>query len=276
MNILKRSGVGLYLSDAEGEEVLLPQKYCTEEMKPGGKVEVFIYRDSEGRKVATTLTPHIMLHEFALLRVSAVTEVGAFLDWGLEKELMVPFREQRQKMEKGRWYIVYLDLDSKSDRLYASNRLERFLQNEDFHLREGEEVSVLIHQKSDLGYSVIVNHAHKGLIYENEIFQELRIGDLLRGYVKKIREDHKIDVTLQPQGYKQSFEANSERILSQLKEKGGFVPVSDKSSPEDIYSQWGMSKKAYKKALGALYKQRLIEIRPDGIRLLELKDPAGD
>ena len=276
MNILKRSGVGLYLSDAEGEEVLLPQKYCTEEMKPGGKVMVFIYRDSEGRKIATTLTPRIMLNEFALLRVSAVTEVGAFLDWGLEKELMVPFREQRQKMEKGRWYIVYLDLDSKSDRLYASNRLERFLQNEKLHLKEGDEVSILIHQKSDLGYSVIVNHAHKGLIYENEIFQELRIGDLLTGYVKKIREDHKIDVSLQPQGYKQSFEANSERILSQLKEKGGFIPVSDKSSPEEIYSQWGMSKKAFKKALGALYKQRFIDIRPDGVRLLELKDPAGD
>jgi predicted RNA-binding protein (virulence factor B family) len=149
--VLKRSGVGLFLSDESDEEVLLPNKYCTDEMKPGEKVNVFIYRDSEGRKVATTLRPKILLHEFALLKVSAVTRVGAFLDWGLEKDLMVPFREQKQKMEEGRWYLVYLDLDQKTDRLFASNRLERYIQNNELTVKEGAEVDLVVQQKNRSG-----------------------------------------------------------------------------------------------------------------------------
>jgi predicted RNA-binding protein (virulence factor B family) len=268
LNILKRSGVGLYLSDDSGEEVLLPNKYCTEEMKPGGKVNVFIYRDSEGRKVATTLTPKISLHEFALLKVNSVTGVGAFLDWGLEKDLMVPFREQKQKMEEGRWYIVYLDLDQKTDRLFASNRLERYIQNEELGVKEGDEVDLVIQQKTDLGYSVIINHLHKGLIFDNEVFQEVRIGDRLKGFVKKVRDDKKIDVSLHALGFRGANDANSELILKQLKEYDGFIPLTDKSTPEEISIQFGISKKAFKKSLGSLYKQRLIEIQPTGIRLL--------
>jgi len=267
-NILKRSGVGLFLSDESGEEVLLPNKYCTEEMKPGEKVKVFIYRDSEGRKVATTLTPKIFLHEFALLKVSAVTGVGAFLDWGLEKDLMVPFREQKQKMEEGRWYIVYLDLDEKTDRLFASNRLERYLENDELTIKEGDEVDLVIQQKTDLGYAVIINHKHKGLVFDNEVFKEVRIGDRQKGFVKKIRDDKKVDVSLQALGYKGANDANSELILQQLKENDGFLPITDKSTPEEISTQFGISKKAFKKSLGALYKQRLIEIHPTGIQLL--------
>lgn len=276
LTILKRSGVGLFLTDDSGKEVLLPNKYCTEEMKPGGKVKVFIYRDSEGRIVATTLTPKILLHEFALLKVSAVSSVGAFLDWGLEKDLMVPFREQRQKMEEGRWYIVYLDLDQKSDRLFASNRLERYLQNEKPDLKEGEEVALVIQQKTDLGFAVIINHQHRGLIYENEIFQDIHVGDSLQGYVKKIREDNKIDISLQPIGYRKTHDVNSELILEQLEKNDGFLPITDKSSPEDISTLLGISKKAFKKTLGALYKQKRIEIQPEGIKLLQLEDPARD
>ena len=268
LNILKRSGVGLFLSDESGEEVLLPNKYCTEEMKPGEKVKVFIYRDSEGRKVATTLTPKIFLHEFALLKVSAVTGVGAFLDWGLEKDLMVPFREQKQKMEEGRWYIVYLDLDEKTDRLFASNRLERYLENDELTIKEGDEVDLVIQQKTDLGYAVIINHKHKGLVFDNEVFKEVRIGDRQKGFVKKIRDDKKVDVSLQALGYKGANDANSELILQQLKENDGFLPITDKSTPEEISTQFGISKKAFKKSLGALYKQRLIEIQPTGIQLL--------
>ena len=268
LNILKRSGVGLFLSDESGEEVLLPNKYCTEEMKPGEKVKVFIYRDSEGRKVATTLTPKIFLHEFALLKVSAVTSVGAFLDWGLEKDLMVPFREQKQKMEEGRWYIVYLDLDEKTDRLFASNRLERYLENDELTIKEGDEVDLVIQQKTDLGYAVIINHKHKGLVFDNEVFKEVRIGDRLKGFVKKIRDNKKVDVSLQALGYKGANDANSELILQQLKENDGFLPITDKSTPEEISTQFGISKKAFKKSLGALYKQRLIEIHPTGIQLL--------
>lgn len=274
LNILKRSGVGLFLSDESGEEVLLPNKYCTEEMKPGARVTVFIYRDSEDRKVATTLVPKALLHEFALLKVKAVSTVGAFLDWGLEKDLMVPFREQRQKMEEGRWYIVYVDLDQKSDRLFASNRMERYLQNDKLTVKEGEEVDLMIQQKTDLGYAAIINHTHRGLIYENEIFQEIHIGDKLKGHVKKIRNDNKIDLSLQPLGYKSTHDANSQLILEQLEKNKGFLPITDKSSPEEISTQFGISKKAFKKTLGALYKQRKIEIQPEGIKLLQLQDPS--
>jgi len=268
LRIQKRSGVGLFLSDESGEEVLLPNKYCTDEMKPGEKVRVFIYRDSEDRKVATTLRPKILLHEFALLKVSAVTRVGAFLDWGLEKDLMVPFREQKQKMEEGRWYIVYLDLDQKTDRLFASNRLERYIQNDELTVKQGEEVNLVVMQKTDLGYAVIINHKHKGLIFDNEVFQELRIGESLKGFVKKVRDDHKMDISLQPIGYKEAHDANSELILNQLKASEGFLPITDKSSPEEIYQRFGISKKAFKKTIGALYKQRLIEFRPTGIALI--------
>jgi len=268
LNIAKRATFGLFLADESGEEVLLPKKYCSEDMKPGDQVRVFVYKDSEGKKVATTLTPFIFLNEFALLKVTAVTGVGAFLDWGLEKELMVPFREQKQKMEVGRWYIVYLDLDLKSDRLYASNRVERFLQNEELSVKEGEEVDLVVLQKTDMGYSVIINHAHKGLIFDNEIFREIRVGDRLRGYVKHIREDKKIDISLQAIGFRNFNDANSELIYKKLEENDGFLAYTDKSSPEEIYSQFGISKKAFKKSLGALYRKKLIEISPDGIKLL--------
>lgn len=273
LNIVKRSTFGLFLGDEAGEELLLPNKYCTDSMKPGLEVDVFIYRDSEDRKVATTLTPKIRFHEFALLKAIAVAKVGAFMDWGLEKDLMVPFREQPQNMEEGRWYIVYLDLDEKSDRLFASNRVERYLQNDKLSVVEGEEVSLVVWQKTDLGYTVIVNHAHKGLVFENEIFQDLNVGEKHKGYVKKIREDNKIDISLQAIGYQKFNDANSELIFSALVENQGFLPLTDKSSPEAIYSQFNISKKAFKKSIGALYKQKKILIETSGIRLLEEKTP---
>ncbi len=272
LKIVKRSTFGLFLGDESGEEVLLPNKYCRDEMKPEGEVEVFIYRDSEGRKVATTLTPKIALHEFAQLKVNAASAVGAFMDWGLEKDLMVPFREQKQNLEEGRWYIVYMDLDQKTDRLYASNRIERYIQNDIITVKEGEEVSMLVWQKTDLGYTVIINNIHKGLIYENEIFTSLRIGDLIPGFVKKIREDGKIDLALQAAGYRNTKDANSETVLTKLKENGGFLSVTDKSTPEEIYSAFGISKKAFKRSVGALYKQKIITLESGGIRLLT--DPA--
>lgn len=267
LRIVKRATFGLFLMDDSGEEVLLPNKYCSKEMKPGDNITVFVYRDSEGKKVATTLTPKIFINEFALLKVTSVTAVGAFLDWGLDKELMVPFREQKQKMAEGRWYVVYLDLDKKSDRLYASNRIERFLQNQNVPLKEGDKVNLVVWQKTDLGYTVIINHAHKGLIFDNEIFQQINIGDRLTAYVKKIREDQKIDVSLQPVGFRKFNDTNSELIYRKLEENEGFLAFTDNSSPEDIYSLFGISKKAFKKSLGSLYKQRKIEILPDGIKL---------
>lgn len=267
LSIIKRSSFGLYLGDGSGEEILLPNKYCTDEMKPEGEVDVFIYRDSEGRKVATTSHPKISLHEFALLQVNAVTGVGAFMDWGLEKDLMVPFREQKQKLVERRWYIVYLDIDPKTDRLYASNRIERFLQNDKITVREGDEVGILIWQKTDIGYNVIINNIHKGLIFDNEVFTTLRIGDRLPGFVKKIREDGKIDVAIQAAGYRNTNDANSELILNQLKKNEGFLCLTDKSNPDEIYSILGISKKAFKRSIGALYKQKLITLETRGIKL---------
>lgn len=268
LKILRQTSIGLYLGDVSGEDVLLPNKYCPKNFKTEDEIEVFVYRDHEGRKIATNLTPKIHLHEFALLQVTAVTEVGAFLDWGMEKELFVPFMEQRQKMKKGRWYIVYLELDTKTDRLYASNRIERHLQNDTLTIKEKEEVELLVLQKTDLGFTVIVNNRHKGLLFNNEIFRELNIGDKLNGFVKKIREDNKIDISIQAIGYNKFIDTNSDLLYRALSENEGFLAVTDKTSPDEIYLQFGISKKAFKKTLGALLKQKKIKILPNGIKLI--------
>lgn len=269
LTILRHTSVGLFLGDEEGEEdVLLPNKYCPEDFTIGEKLRVFVYLDHEERKVATNIEPKIKLHEFAFLQVTAVSSVGAFLDWGMEKELLVPFREQRQNMEVGRWYIVYMDIDKLTDRLYATNKLEKRLQNEDLTIQEGEEVNLMVMKKTDLGYSVIVNQQHEGLIFDNEIFRQLHIGDKLKGYVKRIRDDHKLDISLSPIGFENFNDTNCEVILNELKEQNGFLPLADKSSPDEIYEILEMSKKAFKKAIGTLYKQRKIVIEPDGIRLI--------
>ncbi|MFH1319201.1 MAG: S1-like domain-containing RNA-binding protein [Bacteroidota bacterium] len=268
LRILRHTSVGLYLGDESGEDVLLPNKYCPESFNLEDEIEVFVYLDYAERKIATNLTPKIFLNEFSLLKVTAVTDVGAFLDWGLEKGLIVPFNEQRQKMEEGRWYVVYMDLDKKTDRLYASNKIEKLLQNEVLTIEEGEEVELLVLQKTDIGFSVIVNNTHKGLIFENEIFKELNIGDKLNGFVKKIREDKKIDISIHPIGYDNFNDSNSEIVYHTLMENKGFLAITDKSSPDEIYSQFGISKKAFKKAIGALYKQRKVTIQPKGIKLI--------
>ncbi len=269
LSILRWTSVGLYLGHESGEEVLLPNKYCPENYEIGQELAVFVYRDYADRKIATNIIPKIQLYQFALLKVSAIEEVGAFMDWGLEKELLVPFKEQRQKMEEGRSYIVYLALDEKTDRLYASNKTDQFLQNEEVFVREGEEVDILIHQKTEIGYNVIINHQHKGLVYQNEIFKTVKIGDQVSGYIKKIREDNKIDVSLHPMGYEFANDPNSQIIMEELRNNEGFLSLTDKSPPEKIYDQLGMSKKAFKKAIGALYKQQLIEIKPGGITLVD-------
>ncbi|MCJ7579985.1 MAG: S1-like domain-containing RNA-binding protein [Candidatus Aminicenantes bacterium] len=269
LRILRQTSVGVYLGDESGEEVLLPNKYCPEKFELEDKIEVFVYRDHEERKVAANIKPKILLNEFELLQVTAVTNVGAFLDWGMEKELLVPFRERRQKMQEGKWYIVYLTVDRETDRLYASNIIEKYLQNEVLTVEPGEEVALLVYKKTDLGFSVIVNNKHKGLIFRNEIFKELSIGEKINGFVKNIREDNKLDISMQRIGYENFNDFNSELIFHKLGENEGFLPVTDKSSPEEIYKQFGMSKKAFKKSIGALYKQRKITIHPEGIKSIK-------
>lgn len=268
LTILRPTSVGLFLGDDSGEEVLLPEKYCPENVKVGDKINVLVYRDGEERKIATTLTPKILLHEFALLEVTDEAIVGTFVDWGMEKHLLVPFKEQRMRMEKGRWYIVYLDLDKETDRLYASNKVDKFLNNDTLTIKEGEKVDILILRQTDIGYSVIINNKHTGLIFDNEIFKRLNIGEKHIGYVKKIREDNKVDISLHPIGFENSNDPNCEIIYQALADNDGFLPITDKSSPDDIYSEFGISKKAYKKAVGTLYKQKKIELLADGIRLI--------
>ncbi len=266
--IKRTTRVGLYLENEEGEDVLLPTKYSPLKYETDDVLDVFVYLDNEGRKVATNLTPKVLLDEFAFLQASSVSQVGAFMDWGIAKELLVPFREQKLRMVEGRWYIVYMSIDDISGRLYASNKLEKFLDNDELTVKENEEVDLMVMHKTDIGFNVIINNTHIGLVFENEIFREINIGDKLKGYVKNIREDNKLDISLQAHGYDQSIDPNCDLVYKKLLGSGGEISVTDKSTPEDIYSEFGISKKAFKKAVGALYKQRKIEIQSDMIKLI--------
>lgn len=268
LTILRSTSVGLFLGDDSGEEVLLPAKYCTEKVNMGDKINVLVYLDGTERKIATTLTPKILLHEFALLQVTDEAEVGTFVDWGMEKDIMVPFKEQRMRMEKGRWYIVYLALDKETDRLYASNKIDKFLSNDILTITEGQKVDILIWKQTDIGFSVIINNKHSGLVFDNEIFKKLNIGEKLTAYVKRIREDNKVDISLHPIGFENSNDPNCELIYQVLIDNDGFLAITDKSSPDDIYTEFGISKKAYKKAIGTLYKQRKIELVKDGVKVI--------
>jgi len=271
LRILRQTPDGLCLADGDGQQVLLPRAVWPEGFRPGQDITVFVYRDAQGRKTATDRSPAIKLHEFGFLPVTAVTDAGAFMDWGLGGALFVPSAEQDRRMKKGGRYVVYLDLDTKTDRLFASGRIERHLRNDVLTVREKEEVRLLVYQKTDLGFSVIVNDRHGGMIYNNEIFRIIRIGDQLTGYVKKIREDRKIDLTIQPVGYKNVIDSDSERVFHAVEKAGGVLAVTDKSSPGEIHARFGISKKAFKKAAGALYRQRRIIILPAGISLPEPK-----
>ncbi|NVO09251.1 MAG: GntR family transcriptional regulator [Bacteroidales bacterium] len=267
LRVVKEVDFGLYLDGGEHGEILLPKRYVPENAKPEDILEVFIYLDSEDRVIATTETPYIMVGEFACLKAVAITSMGAFLDWGLMKDLFVPFREQKQKMEEGKWYVVTVYLDYDSKRLVASAKIEKFLDNLPPEYDAGEEVDLLISGETDLGFNAIINNKHSGVLYKNEVFQPLKKGDRIKGYIKKIREDEKIDLILQKAGY-QKVDDISMRIVDVLKEHKGFIAITDKSDPDTIYNLFGVSKKTFKKAIGSLYKFRVISIEDKGIRLL--------
>ncbi|MFH6604118.1 S1 RNA-binding domain-containing protein [Maribacter algicola] len=264
LEILRETSVGLFLGDGEGNEILLPNKYVPDTFEIGGALTVFCYLDHAERPIATNIEPEIIINEFQLLKVAEVNEFGAFMDWGLEKHLLVPFREQRHKMVEGQWYVVYCYLDQKTNRLVGSNKLERFLSNENITLTEGEEVELVVTRKTELGWEVIINHKHKGLVYFDEVFKKVSVGDLTKGVVKKIRKDGKIDVSLQPIGV-DILEPAANKIYETLQAHGGFLPLHDKSSPEAIKEELQMSKKTFKKGIGTLYKARKILIKADGI-----------
>ncbi|NMH29163.1 CvfB family protein [Flavobacterium silvaticum] len=268
LKILRSTNIGLYLGDGQ-EEVLLPNKYVPLQYEILQEVDVFVYLDHEHRKVATTLEPYIYLYEFALLRVNYVNEFGAFLDWGMEKDLFVPFREQARKMEQGKRYLVYMYLDEQSKRLVATSKTNQYLSNEELTVKEGEEVDLIVSHITDAGINVIINEKHKGLLYQNQVFNDkIRTGDRMTGFIKHIRPDHKIDVSLEAIGY-EKIEPNSQKILDKLQSGRGFLRLTDSSSPDDIRELLQMSKKTFKQSIGALYKQRLIEIKDDGIYLID-------
>ncbi|RLD60329.1 MAG: GntR family transcriptional regulator [Bacteroidetes bacterium] len=266
LQIIREVDFGVYLDGEDYGEILMPKKYLTENYKVDDFVDVFVYLDSEDRIVATTEKPYAMVGEFAFLKVVAVNEFGAFLDWGLIKDLLVPFNQQKQKMEEGEFYLVYIYLDEKSERIAASSKLDKFLDKEPVDYEEGQEVNLIIDKQTNIGYKAIINNTHWGVIFKNEIFQPLTKGQKIKGYIKKIREDKKIDLSLYKKGY-EKVDDSLNTILDILKENNGFIPISDKSSPETIYNMFGISKKTYKKIIGALYKKKLISIEENGIKL---------
>jgi predicted RNA-binding protein (virulence factor B family) len=269
LTVLRDTKVGLFLGEGPDDTgILLPNKYVPNGISVGGSLVVFVYLDHEERPVATTLEPYVLLNEFALLRVNFINQVGAFLDWGLEKDLFVPFAAQARPMEKGKRYLVYVYMDPKTNRLVASSKTNQFLSNEELSVRVGDEVELIVSHITDIGINVIINEQHKGLLYKDEVYDDtIRTGDRLQGFIKHIRPDNKIDVSLQAFGY-QKVEPNAQYILDELKASRGFLRLHDNSHPEDIKSVLKMSKKTFKKAIGALYKDKLIEIKADGIYLI--------
>lgn len=267
LEIVKKTDFGYYLNGENFGEILLPKRYMTAEMGVGKQVRVFIYLDGEERIVATTETPTASVGEFAFLKVKSIDAIGAFLEWLENKDLLVPFKEQKIRMEAGKSYVVCVYEDKVTNRIAASMKLEKFFAKTAPKYRTGEEVDLLVWTPTDLGYKVIVNGSFLGLIYKNEIFSKVQTGQQLKGYVKKIREDGKLDVTLQAPGY-QRINPNAEKIVQMLKKAGGFLPYNDKSDAEVIYAIFHMSKKVFKQSVGNLYKNRTISIENDGIRLL--------
>jgi len=271
LQIIKEVDFGFYLDsqDEEWGEVLLPFNSAPKDCAVNDWLDVFIYFDSDDRIIATTKRPHAVVGEFNLLRVASVEKVGAFLDWGLQKDLLAPFGEQKVRMKTGRSYVVWVFRDQASGRIVASSRLQNFLDRDIADYDVGQTVELIITKETELGFKAIINSAHWGFLYHNEVFTKLKVGKKLVGYIQKVRPDGKIDLSLTPAGY-EKVGRFAENILAQLRNKGGFLPITPATSPAEIQAQFGISKKNYKKAVGALYKQRLITVESDGIRLADV------
>ncbi len=268
LEVVRETDNGFYLDGQNLGEILMPRKFITEEVRSQGWADVFVYTDSEDRLVATTETPLVKVGEFAFLNVVAVTRFGAFLDWGLPKNLLVPFREQRANMVEGRSYLVYVFLDLKTNRIAATAKIDKYLDNTPPEYKIGEEVDLLIAEETDLGYKAIINSEHWGILYKNQLYRTIRTGDKMKGYVNKVREDEKIDLLLEKPGY-EKVDAISQKILDELKQNRGFMAVTDNTSPDMIKALFSISKKNFKKAIGSLYKNQMITFDSDGIRLVK-------
>lgn len=267
LNVVKQQGADFYLDNGTSGKILLADKKPPVNCQVGSLLDVFVYVDSEGHLAATTLIPLAQVGEIAWLKVVSLNYIGAFLDWGLPKDLLVPFSEQHHEMEVGRFYLVKLFLDDKG-RIAATTKIDKYLLDESVYFKEGQKVSLIIADRTDLGIKAIINHTHWGMLYQNELFQPVRKGQRFEGYIKQIRDDFKIDLSLHEPGYGK-VESLTDKILARLKENNGVLMLSDKSPPEAIYAAFGVSKKVFKQAIGALYKQKLISLdKNNGIRLI--------
>lgn len=268
LKVIKKTDFGLFLDGGKYGNILLPKRYATESMAIGDELDVFIYLDSEDCIIATTLMPKVKVGECAMLEVKEITPFGAFLDWGLPKDLLVPYNEQQKPMEVGRSYVVAVFLDSYSNRITGSSRLSHHLEERAAGFTEGQEVQLQIAGRTPMGYKAVVNNTHLGLIFRDDAFRTLLYGEKTRGFIKAIRDDSKIDLTLQAKARDAKTEL-ADRILADLVARGGVSYITDKSEPDVIYKTFNASKGVYKNALSLLYKQRKILITPEKITLIE-------
>jgi uncharacterized protein len=268
LRVIKEVDFGLYL-DGDIEEILIPKRYVPEGTKVDDFLDVFLYRDSEDRLIATTEIPKAMVDEYAYLEVKEANKYGVFLDWGLSKDLFVPFQEQNGRMAPGNSYVVRLYIDDETNRIVASARIEHFLETNPYDLMEGQEVQIIPFKYTELGIKVIVNNLYEGLLYKNEVFERLQFGKEVVAYIKKIRENGKLDIRLKKVGYQGVNTVNQTKILGKLAINNGFLPFHDKSDPEEIYYEFGMSKRDFKQAIGGLFKENKINITPKGINSIK-------
>lgn len=265
LEIIKQVDFGVYFGK-DSIEILMPTKWVPAGARVGDVLDVFVFRDSDDRLIATTVKPFAVANTFAFLEVKQVNAIGAFLDWGMDKDLLVPYREQAYQMEEGNSYVVFVYVDEESDRLIASSKLSKFIEREEISVQTGDVVDLLVYSKTDLGYNAIVNNLHSGLIYKNEVFENIRIGDQFKGYIKTVREDNKIDLSLQKSGFELVDDVKW-RILNLLKTENGFLALHDNSTPEEVKAKLQISKKAFKKAIGALYREKLVTLTDKGVKL---------
>lgn len=270
LRIVSKTEVGLNLTDGD-KLILLPYLHVPKEAEIGDNLNVFVFVQKDGRLTATTQKAYACAGDFAYLKVVADGDEGVFVDLGIDKDILVPTREQLRPMRKGEKHVVFVFLDEGNDRLLASSKLYDFVEQEDFDFEEGDEVNLLISEETDLGFNAIIDNKYIGLLFFNEVFTDVKIGDKRKGWIRQIRVDHKIDLTLQPSGYSHVL-SSKDMILAELKKHGGVIPLGDKSHPEDIYNRFQISKSVFKKTIGALYKERLIKLADDEITLLAAED----
>ncbi len=268
LEIVRIDDSGYYFFDDKNKEIFLNKDIASEKLSLGDKIEVFVYKEDDEHLLATTEKPYAQIEEFAFLKVTGVNKIGAFVDCGMPNDLMIPFSEQTGLLKEDNWYLFFILKDEKTGRLVGSRKINEFVFFDEIDVKQGDEVNLLLYDLTDLGMNAIVNNMYKGLIFSSDIHKNINPGDKIKGYVRQVREDGKIDIVLEPMGYKISIDKNSEIILAALKDNDGFLELNDKSSPEDIKYKLGLSKKAFKKGLGYLYKQKLVELIKDGVKLL--------